>query len=91
VTKRLPGGEGRVFKETVGLEEHSLPDSLERRCQVCGVELTEPEIHASREAGGPFLCSIHAAEEIPIAREEEVAGDQPEEPGERPSVGPGGA
>lgn len=75
----------------MGLEEPSLPDSLERRCQVCGAELTEPEIHASWEAGGQFLCSTHAAEEIPIAREEEAAGDDPDEPGERPSAGPGGA
>jgi hypothetical protein len=75
----------------VPLEEHSLPDSLERRCKVCGATLTESEIHASREAGGPFLCSTHAAEEVPIAREEEPAGDEPDEPGERPSIQPGGA
>jgi hypothetical protein len=79
------------YDPNVELEERSLPDSLERWCRVCGVELTEAEIHASREAGGPFLCSVHAAEEVPIAREEEVAGDQPDEPGERPSAGPGGA
>jgi len=71
--------------------EDSQPDSLECRCEVCGAELTESEVHASREAGGPFLCSIHAAEEVPIAREEELAGDEPDKPGERPSIAPGGA
>jgi hypothetical protein len=73
------------------LEERSLPDSLERTCAVCGTELTESEVHASREAGGPFLCSTHAAEEVPISREEEVAGDEPDDPGERPATAPGGA
>jgi hypothetical protein len=75
----------------VTLEEDSLPDSLQRRCEVCGAELTEAEIHASREAGGPFLCSTHAAEQVPIVREEEPAGDDPDQPGERPSIEPGGA
>jgi hypothetical protein len=75
----------------VTLEERSLPDPLARHCEACGVKLTEAEIRASREAGGPFLCSTHAAEEVPIAREEEVAGDEPDEPGERPSISPGGA
>ncbi len=73
------------------LEERSLPDSLERTCAVCGAGLTESELHASREAGGPFLCSVHASEEVPIAQEEEVAGDEPDEAGEGPSIGPGGA
>ena len=75
----------------MGLEERTLPDSLERRCAVCGAELTEEEIHASREAGGPFLCSLHASEEVPMGQEEEAAGDELEEPGEAPSIGPGGA
>jgi hypothetical protein len=62
----------------VDTEEHTLPDSLERRCAVCGAELTEEELHASREASGPFLCSVHASEQVPLAREEEPAGDDPE-------------
>ena len=32
---------------------------------MCGARLTAPEIEAAREAGGPFLCSVHAAEELP--------------------------
>jgi hypothetical protein len=47
------------------LEEHTLEDTLERSCAVCGARLTTQEIEESREAGGPFLCSVHAAEELP--------------------------
>ena len=47
------------------LEEHTLEDTLERSCAVCGAQLTTQEIHESRETGGPFLCSVHAAEELP--------------------------
>jgi hypothetical protein len=47
------------------LEERSLEDTLERSCAVCGARLTQQEITESRESGGPFLCSVHAAEELP--------------------------
>ena len=47
------------------LEERTLEDSLEKTCSVCGAHLTGLEIEAAREAGGPFLCSVHAAEELP--------------------------
>ena len=55
------------------LEEHTLDDSLERTCAVCGARLTAPEIEAAREAGGPFLCSVHAAETLPA---DELAADE---------------
>ena len=58
------------------LEEHTLEDSLEQTCTVCGARLTALEIEAAREAGGPFLCSVHAAEELPAA--EATATDAPE-------------
>ena len=45
------------------LEEKTLDDTLEQTCTVCGARLTGLEIEAAREAGGPFLCSVHAAEE----------------------------
>jgi hypothetical protein len=54
------------------LEEHSLDDSLERTCSVCGARLTPQEIEAARVAGGPFLCSVHAAEDEPA---EEISAD----------------
>jgi hypothetical protein len=47
------------------LEERTLEDTLEKTCTVCGARLTTPEIEAARERGGPFLCSVHAAEELP--------------------------
>ena len=56
------------------LEEHTLDDTLARRCEVCGASLTTPEIESSREAGGPFLCTVHAVEEAPA--DELSAGDE---------------
>jgi hypothetical protein len=57
----------------MGLEEHTLEDSLERRCQQCGAPLTEAEILAARETGGPFLCAVHGAETAPA----EAVEDEP--------------
>jgi hypothetical protein len=57
------------------LEEHSLDDTLERTCSVCGARLTPTEIEAARETGGPFLCSVHAAESLPA--DEIEAGEEP--------------
>jgi len=48
----------------MGLEEKSieeLPDS----CEECGAKLTPEEMQAAMESGGPALCSIHAAEDLP--------------------------
>lgn len=56
------------------LEEHTLDDTLEQRCAACGAPLTDAEIRTAREAGGPFLCSVHAAEEEPA---EEISADEP--------------
>jgi hypothetical protein len=58
------------------LEERSGVDPvIERTCAECGATLTEEEIRASLEAGEVYLCSVHAAEQVPLADE-----DQPEEP-----------
>lgn len=56
------------------LEEHSLEPVIERSCQTCGATLTEREIRDSLETGGPYLCSIHAAEEAGVAEEDELEG-----------------
>ena len=40
-------------------------DNLEQRCAICGTPLTEQELETAREDGGPFLCSLHEAEELP--------------------------
>ena len=58
------------------LEERTLEDTLEQTCTMCGARLTALEIEAAREAGGPFLCSVHAAEELPAA--EEPLSDEPD-------------
>ena len=54
------------------LEEHSLDPVIERRCAECGAQLTSEEIQASLESNGEFLCSVHAAEEVPLEE-----GDEP--------------
>jgi hypothetical protein len=56
------------------LEEHSLDPVIERHCAECGVKLTSQEIQASLDSDGPFLCSVHAAERVPIEEEDEPAG-----------------
>ena len=45
---------------------------IEHTCAECGATLTDEEIRASLDAGGPYLCSVHAAEEVPL-EEEDVA------------------
>jgi hypothetical protein len=57
----------------VGLEERGGVDPvIERRCAECGTKLTEQEIKAAIETNGPFLCTVHANEEVAV--EEDVAG-----------------
>ena len=47
------------------LEETSGVDPvIERTCAECGTKLTDAEIQASLDTGGPFLCTVHAAEEV---------------------------
>ena len=54
------------------LEEHSGVDPvIERTCAECGTKLTEAEIQASLDTGGPFMCTVHANEEV--ALDEDVA------------------
>ena len=75
------GGEGRDLSLPTGLckvgpmdlEEHSLDPVIEQTCAECGAVLTRQEIVASLEAGGPYLCSVHAAEEVPLDDEDELA------------------
>jgi hypothetical protein len=52
------------------LEEHSVDPVIQRRCAECGAELTEQEIRASLDSDGPFLCTVHATEEVPLEDEE---------------------
>jgi hypothetical protein len=56
------------------LEERTL-ESASDRCEECGAELTEAEKAAVLESGGPNLCAIHAAEEVPLSEEEAASDD----------------
>lgn len=63
------------------LEERTIEDNFERHCEVCGTQLREQEIHRSRESGGPFLCGVHANEELPAIEGSSVGQpDLPENP-----------
>ncbi len=42
---------------------------IERRCRECGTTLTQQEITASLETGGPFLCTVHANEQVSVEDE----------------------
>jgi hypothetical protein len=53
----------------VDLEERTL-ETVGDRCEECGAELTEQEMRAALESGGPALCSVHAIEVVPVAEEE---------------------
>jgi hypothetical protein len=49
------------------LEEHEAVDPvIERRCAECGTPLTKQEIEASLETDGPFLCTVHANEQVQL-------------------------
>jgi hypothetical protein len=51
----------------VELEEHEGVDPvIERRCTECGVRLTDAEIKAALETDGPYLCTMHAAEDVAL-------------------------
>lgn len=49
-------------------------DTIAGTCEVCGARLTTAEIETAREAGGPFLCSVHAAEASPA---DELGDEEP--------------
>ena len=57
------------------LEESSGVDPvIERTCAECGTKLTEQEIQASLDTGGPFLCTVHANEEVALDEDAEAPG-----------------
>ncbi len=53
------------------LEERTLDPAVPERCQVCGAQLIPSEQAAVIESGSPPLCSIHAAEVVPLDEEAE--------------------
>ena len=49
------------------LEEHEAVDPvIERRCAECGTTLTNQEIRAALDSDGPFLCTVHAQDEVEL-------------------------
>jgi hypothetical protein len=56
------------------LEEHTLETAGER-CEECGAKLTEQELAAVLESGGPSLCTIHAQDVVPVAEDAESTED----------------
>jgi hypothetical protein len=56
------------------LEEHEGVDPvIERRCSECGATLTKQEIQAALDSGGPYLCTVHANEEVALDEDTEPA------------------
>jgi hypothetical protein len=53
-------------------EREGVDPVIERRCAECGVELTQREIQAALDSGGPYLCTVHANEEVPVAEDPEA-------------------
>ncbi|HEX6652439.1 MAG TPA: hypothetical protein VF072_06835 [Thermoleophilaceae bacterium] len=54
------------------LEEKTGVDPvIERTCAECGTKLTDAEIRASLDSGGPFLCTVHASEEVSLGEDVE--------------------
>jgi hypothetical protein len=59
----------------VELEEHEGVDPvIERSCAECGATLTDDEIRAALETKGPFLCTVHANEEVALGDDAEAPG-----------------
>jgi hypothetical protein len=48
------------------LEEQSGVERVGERCEECGARLSQGELRAALEGGGPALCSVHAAEVVPL-------------------------
>jgi hypothetical protein len=58
-----------------GLEETGGVDPvIEQRCVECGAKLTDAEVQAALDSGGPYLCQVHALENVPLEDEDEPAG-----------------
>ena len=47
-------------------EREGVDPVIERTCAECGATLTELEIQTALDTGGPFLCTVHATEEVPL-------------------------
>jgi hypothetical protein len=50
------------------LEERTL-ETVGEHCEECGAKLTDAELKAAMESGGPALCTVHAVETTAIDTE----------------------
>ena len=50
------------------LEERTL-ETVGEHCEECGAKLTDAELKAAMESGGPALCTVHAVESTAIDTE----------------------
>ena len=55
------------------LEEKTL-EQVGDRCEECGAKLSQRELEQVIESGGPALCTVHAAEVVPV--DEDVDADE---------------
>ena len=53
-------------------EREGVDPVIERRCAECGATLTDAEIKAALETNGPFLCTVHASEDVALEEEPEA-------------------
>lgn len=54
----------------MAVDEQSNEPAVPDRCEVCGAQLIPSEQAAVLESGSAPLCSIHAAEVLPLAEEQ---------------------
>ena len=52
-------------------ETEGVDPVIERRCAECGATLTSSEIQAAIDSGSAFLCTVHAAEQVPLDEDAE--------------------
>jgi hypothetical protein len=50
------------------LEERTL-ETVGEHCEECGAKLTDAELKAAMESGGPALCTVHALENTALDAE----------------------
>lgn len=56
----------------MSLEENEGVDPvIQQTCAECGAKLTDAEVRAALDSGGPFLCQVHALENVPLEDEDE--------------------
>jgi hypothetical protein len=55
-------------------EREGVEPVIERKCAECGATLTEQEIKAALDGGGPYLCTVHANEEVSLDEDVEAPG-----------------